>query len=614
MTAYLLEHNVEVPMRDGVVLRMDVQRPADDGAYPVLLSRTPYGKGDPEAYIHCLQALEAGYAVVCQDTRGRYESDGDFAPTMTEAEDGFDTIEWIAQQSWCNGNVGMWGASYVGFTQIIAAVEAPPSLKAIVPVFASIEAHNHGFFQDGAFGLGWVLPTILYWYGADSVARHAGALRSERRSSAGFVGLPVANEAVNEAIMARQRALAHLDDAYSFLPLRDLPILREAPGTDYYLDWLANASAGPFWEPANATPRLSQASCAGLHIGGWFDTILNHTLTAYAQMRGEGTTPSQAAQRLLIGPWAHWPYFFTGDHEGFSFGPSAALAQHEMTALHLAYFDAHLRESDTEFSSAPVRIFVMGENVWRDEGEWPLARTEYVPWHLGAGGELSATAPDKHREPSTYTYDPTDPTPFADPSLPVPRPRDQRVLDARADILRFQSAALDRPTEVTGPLKVVLYVSTDVVDTDFVARLIDVHPDGSAWYLAEGILRMRYRSSLAEPEAVVPGEIYKIELDLMATSNLFLSGHRIRVDIASASFPRFDRNLNTGAELGTDSLRDAIPAHQTIYHDPEHPSHILLPLIPREDPIAADTPSTTWPDVSLGRDNWRGIISGVEGS
>jgi putative CocE/NonD family hydrolase len=576
----LVERNVAVPMRDGVILWANVYRPDTPEPVPVVLSRLPYNKDLPgwQVMTDAVRLAEAGFAVVNQDTRGRFQSDGEFYPFVNEGRDGYDTVEWAAAQPWSSGAVGMTGGSYFGATQWLAAVERPPHLRALFPTITTSEYYESWTYQGGAFQLGFTLLWTLTSLAAEN-ARRLGATP-------------------DDGMRAMVRLLAasdHLDKHYRYLPLADLPVLKESKAAQFYFDWLAHAGDDEYWQAIAINRRYGQIQVPAYNVGGWYDLFLHGTLENYVRLRREGGSPAaREGQRLLIGPWGHGAS--TGAFPEHSFGIFASQDAADLNALQIRFFDHHLREPNAELAAEPpVRIFVMGENRWRDEADWPLARARATPWYLhsqgnagSAGGTLSPEPPSS--EPvDVYLYDPRDPAPTVGGPTFLPGlfiganagPRDQRAVEARPDVLTYTSAPLERSIEVTGPLSVTLYAATSAPDTDFVARLIDVFPDGAARLLAEGIIRARFREGYSQPSPIEPNRVYAYAINLVATSNLFQAGHRIRVDVTSSSFPRFDRNPNTGHPLGVDGLDDLRPALQTIFHDGERASHIVLPVVQR---------------------------------
>lgn len=566
----LVEKNVEAPMRDGVVLRADVYRPDAGGTFPAILRRTPYSKNTASGPAMYRRWASHGYVVVVQDTRGRYASDGVAVP-HDEALDGYDTVEWVASLPWVNGRVGMHGSSYVATTQLTAAAEAPPSLVAIAPS-SSYTSRYDMVYQGGAFylsdGLGWNLGQA-----ADVRRRRGGASFTERD---GPIGLSDEEDERLDRDWLYHLPLASID-------VLDLPEL--APG---YFAMLAHPSYDDFWVTYDIGRRHGRIETPALHVTGWYDTLLKGTLENFRGIRANGATArAREGQRIVVGPWTHsGPDLESTSIGAVDFGPNAGM---DYEGLFLSWYDYWLRDGDPSvMETAPVRLFVMGENVWRDEQEWPLSRAEPVRYYLRAGGAAAGgTAADEgglsrqapaSEPPHRYRYDPADPVPTGAAggysratSLPP-------ALTSRPDVLVFTSEPLTEATEVTGYVELVLWVSSSAPDTDFTGMLIDVAPDGTSRPLTDGILRARYRNGPTAPELLTPGEPTRLAIDLLATSNVFLPGHRIRVVVSSSNFPRFDRNPNTGAPFGTDSALRA--ADQTIYHDSERASYVLLPVVP----------------------------------
>jgi putative CocE/NonD family hydrolase len=581
----VVDHGLPVPMRDGVRLTADLYRPDIAGRLPLLLQRTPYGRQVVSSVnIACdvQRAARAGYAVMIQDVRGRFDSGGAFTPFEQEVADGADTIAWIAAQPWSDGMVGMVGASYVGATQWLAAQAAPSGLRAIAPLVTAADYHDGWIYQGGAFCLGlslcWALESLL----PDTAARREG-----RRA------LPEAAAAVIDAI----------DEHYLGHP-RSLPAL-VAELAPYYGDWLAHPGAGGGWRRLAPKAHHERIGVPALNVAGWYDCFLGGTLANYIGMRSRGPGAARAS-RLVVGPWSH--AVMTGRFAERGFGASASADLVDLTGLQLRWFDYWLRqgtrvERDRFEREAPVRIFVMGANHWRDEPDWPLPDTRYTDLFLhsggaanGAGGDGALAAEPPGDEPAdTFRYDPKDPVPTVGGQTLLPGgllaanagPRDQRVVEARADVLCYSTPPLRRPLEVTGPVRAVLHVASSAVDTDVTAKLVDVHPDGRAEILTDGIRRARYRDSLDHAVPLTPGEPAAVEVDLWATSNVFLPGHRIRLEVSSSNFPRFDANPNTGFEPGADGgpPPEPVVANNRVLHDRAHPSRLVLPVIER-DPAA----------------------------
>jgi uncharacterized protein len=578
-TVVHVELDVPATMRDGVTLRANVYRPEGDGPWPVLLTRLPYGKDLPlgTSMMDPVQAARRGYMVVVQDTRGRFRSEGDWYPFIHEDLDGYDSVEWAAGLPGSSGRVGMYGASYFGFTQWAAARERPPHLAALFPFITWADALDGTSMRGGALELGimghWLMQQTLDPIIRQNV-RDPQALRA-----------------------ALDRLISELDGlprgGYAELPLQEFGPLRRLDSAQFVADVLQRYNDEAYIARVSVAPFYERLDVPAYHAGGWYDIFLNGILQNYTALAARGATP----QKLIIGPWSHGAYGQIIGDEDFGFRSATALidGQIDFMSLQLTWFDRWLKDIANGIAAGPpVKLFIMGENVWRDEQEWPLRRAVPTPHYLhsaggantGAGdGTLSPAMPDD--EPvDRYVYDPHNPVPTVGGALLVhpsyrPGPVDQRPVESRRDVLVYTSAPLERDVEVTGPVTVTLWAATSARDTDFVARLVDVHPDGRAINLTDGILRARFRQGIHAPESLVnPGQAYAYQIDLWATSNLFRAGHRIRLDVTSSSFPRWDRNPNTGAPLGEGT--ELVPATQTILHDAAHPSHVLLSIVPRD--------------------------------
>ncbi|HKQ97381.1 MAG TPA: CocE/NonD family hydrolase [Candidatus Polarisedimenticolia bacterium] len=569
---FVVEANVPVPMRDGVVLRADVYRPSGAGRHPVLLMRTPYGKDDVIAAGDeptVLRGARSGYAVVVQDVRGRYHSDGNFNPYRNEGRDGYDSIEWAAAQPWSNGRVGTLGLSYPGAVQWLAAMEAPPHLVSMSPAMTFASA-RHFFYYGGAFNHDW-MRWILNYIAPEE--RRRRDLKDGPRS-----------EKEAEAIWAKRKW-----DLERFLPIGDLPELREV--APWYREWLEHPDDGDAWAFADVTAAYPRVGVPVLHLTGWHDSNYGPigATTNFTGMRERGATPeSRQAQRLVIGPWDHGDPGIGETRVGeLDFGTNAPI---DYYGLVLRWHDRWLKGIRNGIDETPpVRLFVMGENVWRDEDEWPLERAVQTPYYLRSsgdaatgkgGGHLAAEPPPATETADRYVYDPRDPVVLE--NFEVMGPRDRSALETRRDLLVYSTAPLEADVEVTGPVTAHLWVASSAVDTDFMVMLLDVHPDGRAYNvmpIEAGIMRARYRESQSAPRLLTPDEPVELVIGDMVTSNLFRRGHRIRVHVTSSRFPVFDRNLNTG-EAPANATR-MVTARQTVLHDAAHPSRILLPVVPR---------------------------------
>ncbi|MBA3824748.1 MAG: CocE/NonD family hydrolase [Ktedonobacterales bacterium] len=575
-----IEFDIPATMRDGTILRANIFRPVASGPFPVLLTRLPYGKDLPlgNSVINAYEAARRGYIVVVQDVRGRFASEGEWHAFLAERPDGYDSVEWAAQLPGSDGTVGMFGASYFGFTQLAAARERPPHLRALAPFITWARTEDGPVFRGGALELGlgrhWSQINAL-----DTSLRRTRPTGDPRQIIGGIMRLAAELDALPER-------------GYADLPVKGFSTRRDDDALndiDAAIDQRADASYLDIASAANSYDALAQYPA--LHIGGWYDIFLNGTLQNYTELTARG----QAPQKLLIGPWSHTAQDERVGSVAFGFGASAGLInlQTDLHSLQLRWFDRFLKADpngiDTE---APVQIFVMGINQWRAENAWPLARAVPTPWYLHSGGAANGVAGDGTLSPEapgtepndTYAYDPMNPVPtvggaFLMHPLFQNGPQDQRPIERRSDVLVFTSAPLTADTEVTGPITVTLFAATDAPDTDFVARLVDVHPNGFARNLTDGIIRGRFRNGFAQEQLLTPGEITQFTLDLWATSNVFRAGHRIRLDITSSNFPRWDRNLNTDAPYGEGT--ESAVATQTIVHDRTHPSHVVLPIVPQ---------------------------------
>ncbi|HEY3079643.1 MAG TPA: CocE/NonD family hydrolase [Chloroflexota bacterium] len=566
--AITVDFDVPATMRDGTVLRANVYRPAGQGRWPVLLTRLPYGKDLPlgTTFLDPVQAARRGYAVVVQDTRGRSRSDGDWYPFAYEAEDGADTIAWAAGLPCSNGQVGMYGASYFGFTQWSAATQRPPALRAAVPTLTWADPLNGLTYRGGAFELG-LLAAWHMQQGIDILVRR-------HRDDPRLLGRAIAELCREYDALGR--------DGYRSLPLGEFGPHRRQEVAPAFFDEIAAPMDRERSAPLTILGRHERVQIPTLNVGGWYDVFLADTIANFGAMRAQGTPT-----RLLLGPWSQTATRNPIGQLNFGFGAQLGFIdlQADFGTLQLRWFDHWLKGIDSGVAAEPpIRLFVMGANVWRHEQEWPLARAVDTPYYLRADGELSPEPPDAEA-PDRYDYDPADPVPtlggalLMTPEYPS-GPLDQRAIELRPDVLVFTTLPLERDAEVTGPVRVHLWAVSSAPDTDFVARLLDVYPDGRSINLTDGVVRARYRGFRAgePPSPIEPGRAYEYEIDLWATSNVFRAGHRIGLHVTSSCFPRWDRNPNTGHAFGADA--ELRMAHQAILHDRGHPSRVVLPLVP----------------------------------
>jgi len=552
----ITERDVDVPMRDGVILRANVFRPDRGGPYPALVMRTPYGKpaGGLDAFV------KAGYIVVTQDARGRYASDGKWESFVRfethDAEDGYDTVEWAAKLPNCDGQVGTFGASYNAFLQWRLAALQPPSLKAMAAF--SIPARYTDLEGPGTIRPG----RRMHWW--------VTSMAPDMRRRSGRPGVTSKRE-------MRTKWLAGESETWlTFLPWSDLPREVCEDETEAVQTWLKN----PHTDPWKLREDARRTVVPNLNLIGWHDHCNGHMLLDTTIMNEGAAELARRGSRTIIGPWAHSR---SQKYQNIDFGPDAVV---NATNLQIRWFDHWLKGEQNEIAdSSPWRLFVMGDNVWRNESKWPLERATTKTLFITGEGSANTPAGDGQliwEQPSSastdrFTYDPTDPVPsLHGPGLQACA-TDQRPLADRRDILVYQSKPLDARFEVTGFPSVELFASSTAPDTDFFARLIDVAPDGMAREVSLGMVRARYRDSLSQPNLVTPGHVVRYTIKLNPTSNAFLPGHRIRLDITSSDFPNYDRNHNTSTDQNSDAeLQSAV---QTIYRGGIHATRLHVPHI-----------------------------------
>jgi len=505
--ALIIDAHVAVPMRDGVTLYADVYRPAEPGKYPTLVIRTPYGVQRDGVHADVFQFANRGYAVVVQDVRGRFESEGKWVPFRDEAQDGYDTIEWAAKQPWSSGKVGSQGGSYLGNNQWLTGALAPPHLVTMFPKVASTSIYHNWAYFGGVFRLsfnyGW-----------------------------GVVRMPY-------RIMQPQ--YWHTE-SYAPPELNYSQLLLNPPdrGIQHYRDWLAHDKYDDYWRPFSVEDRFDKIKVPTHTMGGWFDIFLAGTINGYTGLRKQGVKA-----KMIVGPWGHGPSRSFGD---IDFGPTA---DRKMNDIEVAWFDHYLKGAENGVDrEPPVEIFYMGANKWKKETDWPLPNTKYTNFYLAANKAIVADKPAAGSD--SYDYDPKNPVPTLGGnnccgSPTVAGPKDQRPLESRPDVLSYTGVPLAAPLAIAGPVKMKLTVSTTAPDMHWMVKLVDVYPDGKAYNVAEGMLRCVAR---------------ECEVDMVGTANVFLRGHRIRVDITSSNFPQFARAPHAGKN--------------TVFHG----SHIVLPVVP----------------------------------
>ena len=562
-------YNVPFTMRDGITLYADVYRPNNDIPYPAIVNRTPYLKdGDSPlvGYFHSHLLAACGYNVVIQDVRGTGYSEGICDPAGHQDEDGYDTIEAVAAMPWCDGHVGMIGESYHGFSQLACARANPPHLGAICPFMTSWTKfpaiYDYGIFSPVLFG--WIIGR---------------ALDRER-----YYPEQYTKEAVEKMKYYASRA----DEQVAWLPMNEMPAgnIEGVPELKFHRDLLENIDNEEYLQHIGRVEGFEETRVPTLNVTGWNDFLRDKTIYNYIHFRERGGSEAcRKGSKLIVGPWIHSDRL-EGVIEGVDYGPYGSGDGFGMTDKLVQWFDHWLKEEKTDFTSgAPVKLFVMGKNVWRDEYEWPLMRTKFTPFYLHSNGDantflgngvLTFDFPGCENA-DHYMYDPEDPCPSSTGEPFHNMLQDQRPLQERSDVLVYTAPAVTEETELTGPIYVDLYVSTSTLDTDFVARVSIVHKDGRVQRLGAKLVRGRYRNG-KNAEAMIPGQIYKFHIEAANTCIVLEPGEAVRLDVTSSLFPDADRNLNTFGRVGFEAR--GIVAHQTVYHDKDHPSAVILPIIP----------------------------------
>jgi putative CocE/NonD family hydrolase len=564
----VVQHDVPMKTRDGVTLYADIYRPTSPGKFPVILMRTPYDKSVNWAVGPTFKMVPRGYVVILQDVRGRYTSEGEWYPFRHEQADGYDSVEWAAGLPYSDGKVGMMGASYVGATQMLAAIARPPHLAAIAPNVTASNYHDNWTYQGGAFEQ-WFDQNWTSQLAQNTLQRLIG---ENTNALVGVPTVPLANYPVFN---------------FGQLPADDKLTAAIAP---YYLDWLAHPDYDDYWKQWSIEEHFSNIAVPMLQVGGWYDIFNGGTLNNYMGAKAHGATEAARAQQHLL--------IQIGGHAGsgrrigdVDFGPHAT--ENGYIDVILDWYDFLFKGVHNQFATdKPVKVFVMGANEYRQQDDWPPPQAQRTKYFLHSGGKANSlrgdgtlsTSQPKTEPADLYTYNPANPVPTVggplccDGEHMEPGPRDQRSVENRDDVLVYSTGPLASDLEVTGPVTAELFVKSSAVDTDFTAKLVDVGPDGFAQNLTEGILRMRYSASREHAALINPGQIYRITVDLWATGNVFLRGHSLRLEISSSNFPRFDRNFNTGEDIKF--ARNFVSATNTILHDAQHPSALVLPVMP----------------------------------
>jgi hypothetical protein len=533
------------------------------------LVSTPYLKDDDVPIIGYIRALELagqGYNVVIQDVRGAGFSDGVIDPAGCQAEDGYDSVEWIAAQDWCDGNVGMVGESYHGYSQLAAAQARPPHLKAICP-----------------FQTSWTKFPAIYSFGVFSNVLFGWIYDQAFKRMKYFPNL-----LSKETIDKMHECLKDMDRQLRWLPLKDMPAanIPGVPGLDFQRKLLENIDNEEYLQKIGRWEAFERVEVPCLNLTGWYDFLRDKTIYNYNGFRTRGGSQvCRENSKLIVGPWNHG-HALPGNIEGVDFGEHGSGRGADITGKLIAWFDYWLKDKENDFvSGAPIKLFILGDNVWRDEYEWPLKRTEYVSYYLHSrghantldgNGTLSLEKPEQEYC-DQYLYDPSNPcySSTGDPHHFLIQ--DQRSIERREDVLVYTTEPFTRDVEITGLITVELYASSSAVDTDFVCKVCEVHPDGKSYSMGMMLVRARYRNGI-EPEFLTPGEVYRYTIDVGNIAMKLKKGHSIRLDITSSLFPDADLNLNTGGRVGYESEYKV--AHQCIYHDANYPSRLILPFIP----------------------------------
>jgi len=547
------EENMAIPMRDGILLRMNIYRPKSDGKFPAILIRLPYGKDEYYCKTPAIGKFWArkGYVCIVQDVRGKFCSEGEWKPCVNEAKDGYDTIDWIAKQPWCDGNIGMMGESYFGYTTWAAATTEHPNLKCISPSTTAMDIYRVWVYNCGAF----CLQTVGVWGIEMNARKYQNSMR-----------------------------LNHWH-----LPLISIPD-KAGLSCEYFKEMLEHQTRDSYWDALNLSQKYSSIKIPVLHVGGWYDVFLRGTIADWIGVKNNSkSVEARENQWLMIGPYDH--EFTPEDTKKvgkIGIGEDVENSYYDTLQL---FFDYWLKGIDNDFDKSPrIRIFTIGDNEWRYENEWPLARTNFTEYYLHSNGTANSLNGDGRLDTEKPSDEPVDGYEY-DPHNPVAITTrielwklanylgNRSRVEKRPDVLLYTSSELDHDIEITGPILLTLYAASSAKDTDFTAALVDVFPDGYAQLIQEGIIRASFRNSDRERSLIEPGRVYEYHIDLFATSYIIRKGHKIRVEVSSSNFDRYDRNLNTGEKINR--AAETRKAKQNIHHDSSYPSHITLPIIPR---------------------------------
>jgi putative CocE/NonD family hydrolase len=578
-TSVRIERDIPVAARDGIQLATDVYLPPGDGPFPTLVYRVRGSRSS--AFINGvllvspLEVVARGFALVIQEVRGRSGSDARWHPFVHERADGEDCLEWVLAQPWCDGRIGSYGTAYSAVTALALASLGRDEVRALVLLGTGADYHDGWVYTGGAFELGW----NVYWtYMTLSETINRMGLGPEEHRAL--------REEYAQAIIDAPKYAARL-------PISDHPLL-ERCGEAQYREWLEHPDYDDYWASVDVLADIERISTPILSIAGWHDNFLKSHMDLYRATSERSPEPGRSHHRLLVGPWEHVNYvspFSTSRTGAVEFGPMAACGAAISGPLLLDWFDRWVAGGDAG-PDGGVRYWQLGENRWHETPSWPPP-SQAERWYLRSGGRANSRSgdgilsptPPAAEPPDSYLYDPLDPVPTVGgktlmPTIMGAGIQDQSDVEDRSDVLCYTSAVMVEPLEVAGPISVELWVASSAVDTDFTAKLVDVAPDGFAANLADGIVRARYRESTKRRSPpLTPGEPIRLTIDLWDLAVTFQPGHRLRLEISSSNFPRFDRNLNTGGELGTEGAADAVVAAQQILHDGEHPSALVLPKL-----------------------------------
>ncbi|MCU0632975.1 MAG: CocE/NonD family hydrolase [Methanolinea sp.] len=563
----VVERDVMAEMRDGTMLVADVYRPASgEGPWPVLLIRQPYHKAHAEtfSYAHPSWYASHGYIVVSQDTRGRWASGGDFSPFRHEAEDGYDTVEWAAALPGSSGEVGMYGFSYGGLAQLMAASLGPSHLSCICPGFCTPQLYEGWAYNGGAFALAFNLTWAMYL--ATDTAR--------RKGLSGY-----------EATL--WKSIQSMHDWWQWLPMESFPLLRAHELAPYFFEWIDHPSYDAYWQRWSIERLYSRITVPALHIGGWYDIFRDGDLLLFEGLTNQaGSKKARSNQRLMMGPWNHSPW--TQILGSCDLGSAAS---NRVDDLQLRWFDFWLKGIENSIVDEPrVSYYLLGENAWREDSQWPPKKAQPVSLFLHSQGRANSLSGDGsltpeipgEETPDVYVYDPRSPIPSLGgqscciTGVSPMGPADQRQAESINQVLVYTAAPRENPFCITGQVVVELFVATDVPDTDFCVKLVDVFPDGRAINLTSGILRAKYRDSLENPTLMSPGTVYGLRINGGSTAALIRKGHLIRLEVTSSNFPCWDRNTNSGKNPMKDGYADIRMATSQVFHDREYPSRMTL--------------------------------------